>query len=199
MSTLTFCPECEAKVGVPDGTHPSAQVRCPLCGHEFTLGESVPDDVPELIVVDPGLVETADESAAQAAEGSDGEEVTCGCGQTGCIETWLNGAALSRDYFAASGRTANAEEIARLAEEKDEQARHAISLYEKRLARALAAAINFLDPDVVVLGGGISAIPSLYAKVPRLWSRYASSGAMATRLVEAKYGPDSGVRGAAWL
>ncbi len=74
MSTLTFCPECEAKVGVPDGTHPSAQVRCPLCGHEFTLGESVPDDVPELIVVDPGLVETADESAAQAAEGSDGED-----------------------------------------------------------------------------------------------------------------------------
>lgn len=74
MSTLTFCPECEAKVGVPDGTHPSAQVRCPLCEHEFTLGESVPDDVPELIVVDPGLVETADESAAQAAEGSDGED-----------------------------------------------------------------------------------------------------------------------------
>jgi len=61
-------------------------------------------------------------------EGSDGEEVTCGCGQTGFIETWLNGAALSRDYFAASGRTANAEEIARLAEEKDEHARHAISL-----------------------------------------------------------------------
>ena len=106
---------------------------------------------------------------------------------------------MSRDYFAASGRTANAEEIARLAEEKDDHALHVISLYEKRLARALAAAINFLDPDVVVLGGGLSAIPSLYAKVPRLWSRYASSGAMATRLVEAKYGPDSGVRGATWL
>ena len=132
-------------------------------------------------------------------DADDGEEITCGCGQTGCIETWLNGGALSRDYLAASGRTADAEEIARLPDEKDTHARQAISFYEKRLARALAAAINFLDPDVVVLGGGLSAITSLYAEVPRLWSRYASSGAMATRLMEAKYGPDSGVRGAAWL
>jgi hypothetical protein len=83
MSTLTFCPECEAKVGVPDGTHPSAQVQCPLCEHEFTLGESVPDDVPELIIVDPSFVEAdsavsagsaADDATAQAAEGSDGDE-----------------------------------------------------------------------------------------------------------------------------
>lgn len=132
-------------------------------------------------------------------EASDGGEITCGCGQTGCIETWLNGAALSRDYLSLAGRQAKPEEISRLAGGDDEHARRAIALYETRLARALAAAINFLDPDVIVLGGGLSAIPSLYTEVPRLWSRYTSSGAMATRLVEAKYGPHSGVRGAAWL
>lgn len=132
-------------------------------------------------------------------EPSDGDEITCGCGQTGCIETWLNGAALSRDYFSVAGRAAKPEEISRLASSGQDHARHAVSLYERRLARALAAAINFLDPDVIVLGGGLSAIPSLYTEVPRLWSRYASSGAPVTRIVEAKYGPDSGVRGAAWI
>ena len=188
---------CFALSGAPDGAAAGAGV---------VFGVILGTGVGGGLVVNGRVVAGANATAGEWGhnplpwrEGSDGEEVTCGCGQTGVIATWLNGAPLSRDYFAASGRTANAEEIARLAEEKDELARHAISFYEKRLARARAAAINFLDPDVVVLGGGLSAIPSLYAKVPRLWSRYASSGAMATRLVEAKYGPDSGVRGAAWL
>ncbi len=132
-------------------------------------------------------------------ETSDGAEIRCGCGQTGCIETWLNGAALSRDYLSLAGRTAAPEEISRLAGEGDAPARQAISRYEARLARALAAAINFLDPDVIVLGGGLSAISSLYTNVPRLWARYASSNAALTRLVKAEHGPDSGVRGAAWL
>ena len=132
-------------------------------------------------------------------EASDGAEITCGCGQSGCIETWLNGAALSRNYLSVARRAAKPEEISRLAGKDDQHARYAISLYEKRLARAIGAAINFLDPDVIVLGGGLSAIPSLYTEVPRLWSRYTSSDAMATRLVKAKYGRDSGVRGAAWL
>ena len=132
-------------------------------------------------------------------EASDGAEITCSCGQSGCIETWLNGAALSRSYLSVAKRVAKPEEISRLAGKGDQCARDAISLYEKRLARALGAAINFLDPDVIVLGGGLSEMPNLYTRVPRLWSRYTSSGAMATRLVKAKYGPDSGVRGAAWL
>ena len=132
-------------------------------------------------------------------EASDGAEITCGCGQSGCIETWLNGAALSRNYLLVARRAAKPAEISRLAGKGAQHARNAISLYQKLLARALGAAINFLDPDVIVLGGGLSAIPSLYTEVPRLWSRYTSSGAMATRLVKAKYGPDSGVRGAAWL
>ena len=131
---------------------------------------------------------------------SDGAEIVCGCGQMGCIETWLNGAALSRDYLATARKSAAGKEIARLAEEDgDEPAREAIARYESRLARALSAAINFLDPDVVVLGGGLSAISSFYDRVPRLWSDHASSGAKATRLVAAAHGPDSGVRGAAWL
>lgn len=132
-------------------------------------------------------------------DASDGTEVACGCGQTGCIETWLNGAALARDYLSVTGREARPEEISRLAEDEDAQALGALSRYETRLARALAAAINFIDPDVIVLGGGLSAIPSLYANVPRLWARHASSKGAATRLVEAEHGPDSGVRGAAWL
>ena len=132
-------------------------------------------------------------------DASDGAETTCGCGQTGCIETWLNGAALARDYLSVAGREAPPEEISRLAEDQDEQALGALSRYETRLARALAAAINFIDPDVIVLGGGLSAIPSLYANVPRLWARHASSKGVATRLVEAEHGQDSGVRGAAWL
>ena len=132
-------------------------------------------------------------------EASDGAEIACGCGQLGCIETWLNGAALSRDYLAAARKSAAGKEIASLAAAGDEPARKAITRYESRLARALSAAINFLDPDVIVLGGGLSAISSLYESVPRLWSGYAASGAKATRLVAAMHGPDSGVRGAAWL
>ena len=78
-------------------------------------------------------------------------------------------------------------------------AEYRLILVPRLLARALAAAINFLDPDVIVLGGGLSAISSLYTNVPRVWARYASSNAALTRLVKAEHGPDSGVRGAAWL
>jgi fructokinase len=130
---------------------------------------------------------------------SDGAETVCGCGQTGCIETWLNGGALARDYLALSGRAATAEEVSRQAEGGDEAASRAIAQFESRLARALAGAINFLDPDVIVLGGGLSQISRLYENVPKHWPRHASSGAGSTRLVKAAHGPDSGVRGAAWL
>lgn len=132
-------------------------------------------------------------------EASDGAEIFCSCGQMGCIETWLNGAALSRDYHTIARTSLSGREIAQLANEGDEPAREAIARYESRLARALSAAINFLDPDVIVLGGGLSEISSLYECVPLLWSHHASLGAKTTRLVAAAHGPDSGVRGAAWL
>jgi fructokinase len=158
------------------------------------------------IVVDGKVVGGANATAGEWGhnplpwrESEDGAEISCGCGQTGCIETWLNGAALSRDYLSLAGRTATPEEISRLAGQDDAPARHAIFRYETRLARALAAASNFIDPDVIVLGGGLSAMSCLYTNVPNLWSSYTSSNAVLTRLVEAEHGPDSGVRGAAWL
>ncbi len=132
-------------------------------------------------------------------DGSEGRAVQCGCGRTGCIETWLNGAAIARDYRAASGREAEASGVARLADDGDAEARAVLTRYEGRLARALAGVINVLDPDVIVLGGGLSEIPSLYANVPRLWRDYTVAPEPCTCLVRAAHGPASGMRGAAWL
>jgi fructokinase len=100
----------------------------------------------------------------------------CYCGRAGCIETYLSGPALERDGGEA-----------------------ALGRYEERLARALAAVINLLDPDVIVLGGGVSNVGRLYASVPRLWQRHVFSDRVDTRLVPPKHGDSSGVRGAAWL
>jgi predicted NBD/HSP70 family sugar kinase len=104
----------------------------------------------------------------------------CYCGRAGCIETYLSGPALERDK-------------AGLAEDES------ISRYEERLARSLAAVINVLDPDAIVLGGGLSNIGRLYESTPRLWTRYVFSDHVATRIVRAAHGDSSGVRGAAWL
>ena len=100
----------------------------------------------------------------------------CYCGRAGCIETYLSGPALERDG-----------------------GERALELYCERLARALAGVINILDPDVIVLGGGVSNIARLYGEVPRLWPRHVFSDRIATRLLPPKHGDSSGVRGAAWL
>jgi fructokinase len=123
----------------------------------------------------------------------------CGCGRAGCIETWLNGAALARDYRSHSGRDADAAEVARLAAAGDHAATAAIARFEQRLAVALAGIINILDPDVIVLGGGLAAIAGLYARVPALWRDLCVAPEPRTRLVRARFGPESGLRGAAWL
>jgi fructokinase len=123
----------------------------------------------------------------------------CGCGRAGCIETWLNGAALARDYRARSGREAPAAEVARLAAAGDRDAGGAIARFEQRLALALAGIINILDPDVIVLGGGLASIGSLYLRVPALWRDLCVAPEPRTRLVRARFGPESGLRGAAWL
>jgi fructokinase len=115
----------------------------------------------------------------------------CYCGRSGCIETYLSGPGLARDYEAATGRRVSAEEAVR-----DESA---LSRYMERLARALAGVINVLDPDVIVLGGGMSNVGRLYTDVPRLWSRRVFSDHVATRLARNAHGDSSGVRGAAWL
>ena len=123
----------------------------------------------------------------------------CYCGRSGCIETFLSGPGLSSAYAALSGRAADAVEISTLADAGDPHADRVLSAYEDRLARALASIINVLDPDVIVLGGGMSNVARLYAHVPSLWKPFVFSDSSDTPLVAARHGDSSGVRGAAWL
>jgi fructokinase len=116
----------------------------------------------------------------------------CYCGRAGCIETYLSGPGLAREHLALTGRQAAPEAIAASGGEAPRR-------YEERLARALASVINVLDPDVIVLGGGMSNVAGLYTEVPRLWSRHVFSDHVATRLARNVHGDSSGVRGAAWL
>ena len=123
----------------------------------------------------------------------------CYCGKSGCIETWLSGPGLSRDLQTAAGPVLPAAEIAARAATGDAACEAAMQRYEDRLARGLAHVINLLDPEVVVLGGGLSNVARLYDNVPRIWGRYVFSDVVATRLLPPRYGDSSGVRGAAWL
>jgi fructokinase len=123
----------------------------------------------------------------------------CYCGRAGCIETFLSGPALAATYTSIAGRRAEAAEIATLAESGDTAADSALGIYETRLARALANVINVLDPDVIVLGGGLSNIARLYRRVPPLLKPFVFSDSADTPIVAARHGDSSGVRGAAWL
>src|SRR5574340_1028768 len=123
----------------------------------------------------------------------------CYCGKKGCIETWLSGPALAADHVRYGGEELPAHEIVQLANAGYGPCSATLARYEERLARALAGAINLIDPDVIVLGGGLSNIGRLYDTVPRLWPRYVFSDRVDTRLVPPKHGDSSGVRGAAWL
>lgn len=123
----------------------------------------------------------------------------CYCGQCGCIETWLSGPGLSRDYAARGGKAAQAQNVIGNMLAGEALAEQALADYEDRMARALASVINILDPHVIVLGGGMSNVARLYQNVPKLWTKYVFSDHVATRLVAPKYGDSSGVRGAAWL
>ena len=128
----------------------------------------------------------------------------CYCGRSGCIETFLSGPALERDYAARAGRREPAAVIVGRAAAGERDAEETMIAYEQRMARSLASVINILDPDVIVVGGGMSNIDRLYTNVPRLWGRYifnagAAGDPVPTRLVRARHGDSSGVRGAAWL
>ena len=123
----------------------------------------------------------------------------CYCGRTGCIETFLSGPGLMRAHAQDTGVTLTPETIVQRALEGDAAARASLDRYAHRMARALASVINLLDPDVVVLGGGMSNIESLYEMVPELWKPYVFSDAVATPVLRAVHGDASGVRGAAWL
>ena len=123
----------------------------------------------------------------------------CYCGRAGCIETFLSGPGLAADHQRHGGAALTAQEIAAGARAGDACCRATIERYVERLARALASVINLLDPDAIVLGGGLSSLAILYEEVPRRWSRYVFSDAVATRLLAPLHGDASGVRGAAWL
>ena len=123
----------------------------------------------------------------------------CYCGRQGCVETYLSGPGLSLDHYTVSGKSVSPEVIVRGAEGGDSACAETLYRYEARLARILASVINVLDPDVIVLGGGLSHIGRLYENVPRLWLPHIFSDAVHTRLLPNKHGDSSGVRGAAWL
>lgn len=123
----------------------------------------------------------------------------CYCGKTGCIEAWLSGPSLEQQATSKNLSGLSALEIANAAQSDREEARVLIEQYADRLARSLAGVINILDPNVIVLGGGLSAIGELYTLVPEKWGAHVFSDTVVTELVPNTHGDSSGVRGAAWL
>jgi fructokinase len=123
----------------------------------------------------------------------------CYCGRSGCIETFLSGPGLAADHRRHNGQDLAGSEIAAGAAAGDPQCRASLDRYADRLARALASVINLIDPDAIVLGGGLSALAFLYDEVPRRWGRHIFSDTIGTRLLPPVHGDASGVRGAAWL
>jgi len=123
----------------------------------------------------------------------------CYCGRHGCVETFLSGPGLQADYQRRTGMELDPPSIAAAAQAGNEGARDVLARYQHRMARALAGVINVLDPDVIVLGGGMSNLMQLYDEVPKLWPPFVFSDTVFTRLTRARHGDASGVRGAAWL
>jgi fructokinase len=126
-------------------------------------------------------------------------EVPCYCGQQGCIETFVSGTGFAIDYQRLSGVARKGAEIVKLLEQQDPVAALAMSRYEIRLAKSLAQVVNLIDPDVIVLGGGMSNVDRLYQTVPTLMKKWVFGGECETPVLKAMHGDSSGVRGAAWL
>ena len=128
-----------------------------------------------------------------------GQSRRCYCGRNDCVEAWLSGPGLEKSYYDLTGQQLPAEQIAAKGAAGDLLAAHLLDQYSEALAAALAVVINVLDPDAVVLGGGLSNIEALYQQVPQYWQQYVFTDRCKTQLLAAKYGDSSGVRGAAWL
>jgi fructokinase len=124
----------------------------------------------------------------------------CYCGEFGCIETWISGTGLARDHAEVAGMRLSGREIVAAAEAGDVAAAASIARLEGRIGRALASVVNLLDPDAIVIGGGLSKLDRIYTNVPPLMARHLfGGGALATPVLKAQHGDASGVRGAAWL
>ncbi len=130
---------------------------------------------------------------------ADEPPLPCYCGRAGCVETWLSGPGLAADHARATGERLEAPEIARRAEVGEAGCARTLARYEERLARALAGVINIVDPEAIVLGGGLANLGRLYASVPSLWGAHVFSDEVRTKLLPPAHGDSSGVRGAAWL
>jgi fructokinase len=131
------------------------------------------------------------------ARGDDGP--ACYCGRKGCIEAWCSGPALAREFAAATGRTLDAAAIAKAAASGDDAARATMASFFDRFARAIATVVNILDPDAIVIGGGLSNIAALYAELPARIAHYAFTTEAPVAVLKNVHGDSGGVRGAAWL
>ena len=120
----------------------------------------------------------------------------CYCGRTGCNEVWISGSGFARDHAATTGQNMTAEEIIAAATPEAEASFERLC---DRIARALGAVVNLIDPEAIVLGGGLSNVDALYTRVPEIWHNYIFSDAIETKLLKNRHGDSSGVRGAAWL
>lgn len=127
------------------------------------------------------------------------ENHDCWCGKTGCLETYISGTALVKDYKRMTGLEKDGKQIVLDCKNGDIVAEAVLQALEDRIARGLAMIINIIDPDIIILGGGLSNIERLYENIPRKWAAYVFSNKINTRLLKPKYGDSSGVRGAALL
>ena len=175
-------------------------------GAQLVFGAILGTGVGGAVVVDGRAIEGANAIAGEWGHNSlpwpaPGEMPgpRCACGRNGCIEAFLSGPGLARDHLLATGEARAPADIAVRAESGDRGCADTLERYEERLARALASVINLLDPEVIVLGGGLSNTDRLYRNVPARWSRHVYSDTVVTRLVKAAHGDASGVRGAARL
>jgi len=123
----------------------------------------------------------------------------CYCGRANCIEAWISGTGLAADFKRRTGRTLHGPDIASAAANGDEPARAAMEDFHDRFARALASIVNVLDPDAIVIGGGLSNIDTIYSELPARVERYAFTPEGHTAILKNLHGDSSGVRGAAWL
>jgi len=158
------------------------------------------------IVIDQQILNGANQIAGEWGHNplpwpvnSELSKTRCYCGKSGCIETFLSGPGMQADYFRATKQKLSSKEIVIAANQGDQECENCLQRYEERMARALAHVINILDPEIIVLGGGMSSIDRLYVNVPQRWSDYVFSDQVLTKFVPAQFGDASGVRGAARL
>jgi fructokinase len=174
--------------------------------HRVVFGVILGTGVGGGIVVDGGVISGPNRIAGEWghnplpwADDSERPGPACYCGKSGCIETFLSGPGFTRDHAAATGTMLEGAEIIDAARQGELCSAASVERYEQRLARALAHVINVLDPDAIVLGGGMSNVPRWYETVPRLWQEWVFSDRVDTLLLRNRHGDSSGVRGAAWL